>query len=84
MSRRKKRSRFSDRIIEIIVMCIIVDLGILSIYHTATSIYHVQSNDLILTSVLAIIVIIDLLIIFFGNKAFEFLMKIVQDLHWYS
>ena len=46
MSRRKKRPRFGDRIIEIIIMCIIVDLGILSIYHTAISIYHVQSNDL--------------------------------------
>jgi len=83
MSINKKQSKSIDKMMETIVMCVIVDLGVLSLCHTIIFIFHVHFNDLMWILTLIIIVVIDLLIVLFGNKAFGFLMKIVRDLHYW-
>ena len=64
----KKHSKLTDRIMEIIAMCIILDLAILFIY-------LLWPKDFMFT--LIIIAIVDILIILFGDKVFNFLIEII-------
>ncbi len=64
----KKRSKLTDRIMEIIAMCIILDLAILFIH-------LLWPKDFMFT--LIIIAIVDILIILFGDKVFNFLIEII-------
>ena len=64
----KKRSKLTDRIIEIIPMCIILNSVILFIH-------LLWLNDLMFT--LIITTVVNLLIILFGEKIFKFLMDII-------
>ena len=64
----KKHSKLTDRIMEIIAMCIILDSVILFIH-------LLWLNDLMFT--LIITTVVNLLIILFGEKIFKFLMDII-------
>lgn len=66
----KKYHKLIDRITEVIAMCIILDSVILFIY-------FLFPNDLIFPIALITIAIINLLIILFGERIFEFLLDIV-------
>lgn len=66
----KKQSKLMNKIIEIIAMCIILDSIILFIH-------LLFPNEFILPIALIIIAIVNLLIILFGEKIFEFLIDII-------
>ena len=67
----KKHSKLTDRIMEIIAMCIILDLAILFIH-------LIWPNNFVLPIALIIITIADILIILFGEKVFGFLIEIIS------
>ena len=67
----KKKSKIIKRIIEIIIMCVISNMGILYLH-------LLYLNDLKIT--LTIIATVDLLIILFGDKVFKLLIEEIRYL----